>query len=661
MKKTRLITIVFAFTLLCGVLLLTACGGNNGSTDGTGTNKDPIKLEAPLVTLDGDVASWGADSNADKFEISINGNLSYIENSVTSKKLSDGETFKIRAIGDGINYTTSGWSDVVTYNEPENPHAKKYTVIWKSSDIVLETDIDVAEGSMPVYNGAIPTKQSDAQYTYTFSGWSPQVVAVSGNATYEAVFTSVLNTYKVVWKNGDTVLEIDENVPYGTTPVYNGAEPKKAADAQYSYVFSGWTPKVVAASENVIYNAVFTSVLNKYTVIWKNGDTVLEIDENVPYGTMPEYNGALPTKDAEGENNYEFVGWTPDVTAVSGDVVYYARFVNPAEQFTVTFVDFDNSIIDIQEVSYGSDAVSPDEPIRTNYKFIGWDKEFINITNNLIVKARYTRQYTVSFIDFDGTPLSTEVVLSGEAATSPTEPSREGYTFVGWDKDYGNVTSDMVVQAKYEINRYTVTFLHADGSIISTVNNVAHGKTVTPPKTVDMYFDWSKTKGYRFTGWKDWDESQPIVKNISITAEYSEEIGDLIIAIETKEISKGTTTAEVSVYLCGSFENIYGISLKLHYAEQLVLSNGSVIINSKLVGSESTLNTENSLYELSWADGQGIDVSERLEILTLTFSVDKYTNVSEYIIELLKGTYIIDENLSKITPIMIVGHVIITE
>ena len=73
------------------------------------------------------------------------------------------------------------------------------------------------------------------------------------------------------------------------------------------------------------------------------------------------------------------------------------------------------------------------------------------------------------------------------------------------------------------------------------------------------------------------------------------------------------------------------------------------------------MNAENGLYEFSWVDGKGIAVSDRLEALMLTFSVDKYTNVGEYVVELLDGTYIIDKDFSKITPIVIIGRVIITE
>ena len=84
-----------------------------------------------------------------------------------------------------------------------------------------------------------------------------------------------VETVLIYEDRGQVVLETDTEVSEGTVPTYDGAEPIKAADAQYSYVFAGWTPEVVAANGDVTYTAVFTSVLNKYTVTWKNGDTTL--------------------------------------------------------------------------------------------------------------------------------------------------------------------------------------------------------------------------------------------------------------------------------------------------------------------------------------------------------------------------------------------------
>ncbi len=105
----KILSILFMTCLVFfGAIGLTACGSE-------GSGEQPSKLNAPVVTLVGNVASWQEDSNADKFEISLSGSLSYVENTVTSKSLVDGQTFKVRAVGDGINYKTSDWSNTVTY------------------------------------------------------------------------------------------------------------------------------------------------------------------------------------------------------------------------------------------------------------------------------------------------------------------------------------------------------------------------------------------------------------------------------------------------------------------------------------------------------------------------------------------------------------------
>ena len=60
--------------------------------------------------------------------------------------------------------------------------------------------------------------------------------------------------------------------------------------------------------------------------------------------------------------------------------------------------------------------------------------------------------YTVTFKDWDGTVLKTVTVESGKAATAPADPSRDGYLFTGWDKTFANVTSELTVTALYEVN-----------------------------------------------------------------------------------------------------------------------------------------------------------------------------------------------------------------
>ena len=70
--------------------------------------------------------------------------------------------------------------------------------------------------------------------------------------------------------------------------------------------------------------------------------------------------------------------------------------------------------------------------------------------------------YTVTFVDWDGTVLSTQTVVEGEAASAPADPEREGYTFIGWDTEFTHVYSDLTVTALYEQNETPSEYLKGD-------------------------------------------------------------------------------------------------------------------------------------------------------------------------------------------------------
>ena len=150
----------------------------------------------------------------------------------------------------------------------EHPVEQTYTITWKNWDgTVLETDTNVAAGTTPTYDGATPTKPSDAQYSYTFAGWDKAIAAVTGDVTYTAQFNAVVQRYTVTWKNWNgSILETDEDVAYGATPTYNGATPTKPSDAQYSYAFAGWDKAITAVTGDVTYTAVFTQTAKRYKV-----------------------------------------------------------------------------------------------------------------------------------------------------------------------------------------------------------------------------------------------------------------------------------------------------------------------------------------------------------------------------------------------------------
>lgn len=109
----------------------------------------------------------------------------------------------------------------------EAPETKTYTITWANYDgTVLETDT-VTEGDTPTYDGATPTRAEDGQYTYTFDGWAPEVVAATADATYIATYTqtaqpdtttySIDTTYLVACSSGNTAATVEGGSAYTTT------------------------------------------------------------------------------------------------------------------------------------------------------------------------------------------------------------------------------------------------------------------------------------------------------------------------------------------------------------------------------------------------------------------------------------------------------------
>ena len=147
--------------------------------------------------------------------------------------------------------------------------ANTYTVTWKNDDgTVLKTE-KVNYGAMPTYGG-IPTKSADAQYTYCFTGWTPEVAPVMGDVTYSAVYTEQLRSYTVKWVNWDGTTLREDTVPYGTVPAYGAADPTRAADAKNTYAFSGWDKEIAAVTGNVTYTAQFTAACRHAATTLRN-------------------------------------------------------------------------------------------------------------------------------------------------------------------------------------------------------------------------------------------------------------------------------------------------------------------------------------------------------------------------------------------------------
>ncbi len=208
--------------------------------------------------------------------------------------------------------------------EAPETEAPTYTVTWKNEDGgILETDEGVVAGVTPEYNGETPTKAADAQYTYVFDGWDKEIVAVTGDVTYTATYTTTTNKYTVTWDVDGT--KTTAEVEYGTVPTFTGSTDK-AGNAQYTYVFDGWDKEIVAVTGAVTYTATYTTTTNKYTIAFVDGNGSTVQSTQIAYGETPVYAGATPTKTKNGTDYYAFDGWDKEIATVTGNATYTAQF-----------------------------------------------------------------------------------------------------------------------------------------------------------------------------------------------------------------------------------------------------------------------------------------------------------------------------------------------
>lgn len=471
----------------------------------------------------------------------------------------------VRAATPQYTYTFLGWTPSVsavttntTYTAAYTQTANKYTVTWKNFDnTILEIDSEIEYGTMPSFDGSEPAKPADAQYTYSFSGWSPTVSVVTSNVSYTASFSSTVNRYTVVWKNYDgTTLETDSDIEFGSIPSYDGSIPFRASSAQYTYTFTNWSPAVSSVSGNATYTAVFSETVNRYTVIWKNEDgSVLETDMNVEYGTMPMYDGVVPTKASTIQYTYAFTNWSPTVTAVTGNTSYTAVFTPALNNYSVTWKNWDGTTLELDPtVPYGTlptfDGLTPTRTATSqySYSFAGWSPTVTAVVGNAIYTAVFdsaVNNYTVSFTVNDNTygsisgnivtdvPYGSKVSISGNAATvygstifavSVANNAQFTYAFSGWSQpDQYEVTGDCTVRASFTqtVNRYTVIWKNYDGTALETDLDVPYGTMpaydgLTPAKpSTDQY-------SYTFLNWSP--AINAVTQNATYTATFAESV-----------------------------------------------------------------------------------------------------------------------------------------
>ena len=234
---------------------------------------------------------------------------------------------------------------------------------------------------------------------------------------------------------------------------------------------------------------------------------------------FPDSRGEVQYIDGQSGIVYLFVGDYAGNTAfykINTDTCEIERLEIETNEHTIIY-KVSGSIYYMERLHTGDPIVQPENPIRTGYTFTGWDKDIPAFMpdNDIIVNAVFEiNKYTVTFLDMDGvTVINTQTVEYGNSAQAPTPPLHEGYTFSEWDKEFSFISSDLTVTAIYTINKYTVTFYDMDRTTVLDKQSIEYGKAAQAPTPPEH-------EGYTFSGWNV--DFSFIKSNLDVCALYTQ-------------------------------------------------------------------------------------------------------------------------------------------
>ena len=255
--------------------------------------------------------------------------------------------------------------------------------------------------------------------------------------------------------------------------------------------------------------------VTELTVQWTAPTYAVTLHTNggtINSGNVTEYTygvgATLPTADDMTYTGHTFKGWY-DNEGLTGDPVmaiggtemgnkeYWAKWT--INQYTIT-VKPENGKADITITQdYGTPITAPADPTREGYTFAGWSPALPATmpAENMTVTAQWTvNRYTITFDTDGGSEVAPITQDYGSAITAPAAPTREGYTFTGWDKTIPATmpAGDMTITAQWTVNQYTITY-DLDGG-------TAEGNPDTYTVETDAFTLKNPTRpGYTFTGW----------------------------------------------------------------------------------------------------------------------------------------------------------------
>ena len=446
-----------------------------------------------------------------------------------TKKRTEEYTYEFDKWSPEITKVTGNQEYKATYKETKN----KYTATYINEG--KEYHKETLEYGNTIKNVENPTKEG-----YTFIGWYDindkkvnHPITVTKNMTLYSKYE--INSYKVSYYNEGVKYIDDQKINYGENALKPNTNPSKIG-----YTFKYWSLK--ENGEKYEFSTKITKDITLYAVYEINKYTVTYINEGIEYHKeTAEYGSVVTSIQNPTKEGYTFTGWyTKDNEKVSypitvtENITLYSKY--EINSYKVSYYNEGKKYIDDQKINYGENALKPNtNPSKIGYTFKYWsikengeEYEFsTKITKDINLYAVYEiNKYTVTYIN-EGVEYHKETAFYGSVITSIQDPTKEGYTFIGWYNENNEkvthpitVTENITLHSKYEINTYTVSFYHNNEKYVED-QKVNYGESAVKPS-----IDPTK-EDYNFSGWvikgtnNKYDFTSKVTKNIELESSFT--------------------------------------------------------------------------------------------------------------------------------------------
>lgn len=372
-------------------------------------------------------------------------------------------------------YTFSGWSEVPK-TMPGHDVTVSGTFTINKYLVNFALDGVVISSSSLEYGTAIVPPEVAEREGYTFGGWQNLLETVPANDT-TIIGNFLINSYTVTYV-------VEEEVYHTDTLAFGSQITTIKYPVKEGYTFSGWseTPEFMPAKDLTITG---TFSINSYRITY-TVDGVEHHTDSIEYGDTIAVIAA-PVKEG-----YSFSGWSeiPE-TMPANDVSVSGKFT--INRYQITYI-VEEDVYHTDSIAYGTYITSIKNPVKEGYTFIEWVDipEKMPASDVTTIGSFSINKYKVTYTA-DNVTIYTDSIVYGGQIKDINAPTKEGYSFGGWEKSHQTMPAyDVVINGTFIINKYQISYV-VGGETIHT-DSITYNERITPIESPEQ-------EGFTFSGW----------------------------------------------------------------------------------------------------------------------------------------------------------------